>query len=267
MVNSGFHRPQDRVVINLAPAELPKQAASFDLPISLGMLVGTGQIAIGPAGRVRRRRRIVAGGQHATGQRRVVDGHRLCPGRNSWTGGAVGQRARGRGRGRPGSHSGGQPDAKPSGFFPGSWKSHPTLSRMQDLFEEYAAYEDDFSDVRGQEMAKRAITIAAAGAHNMLMLGPPGSGKTMLAKRIPTILPQLSPPNRSKRPASTAHWVAWNPASRCWPRGPFVRRITRSAMPDWWVVAARRCRVKSRWPITGCCFWTNCPSSTGGHWR
>ena len=70
----------------------------------------------------------------------------------------------------------------------------PTPSRMNDLFEEYSAYEIDFSDVRGQETAKRAVVIAAAGAHNILMLGPPGSGKTMLAKRIPTIMPSLSPP-------------------------------------------------------------------------
>jgi magnesium chelatase family protein len=70
----------------------------------------------------------------------------------------------------------------------------PTPPRLDELFNSLASYDVDFADVRGQEMAKRALTIAAAGSHNILMLGPPGSGKTMLAKRVPTILPELTAP-------------------------------------------------------------------------
>src|SRR5688572_26505171 len=68
----------------------------------------------------------------------------------------------------------------------------PTPSRVEQLFDELGRYEDDFADVRGQEMAKRAVMIAAAGTHNLLMVGPPGAGKTMLAKRVPSILPRLT---------------------------------------------------------------------------
>ena len=192
LVNSGFDRPHDRVVINLAPAELPKQAASFDLPISLGILIGSGQVqsdlvqqyAIVGELTLEGLLRPVRGALSMAMAAAKLEGIRgiIVP-RESAAEAAVVEEI----EVIPVSTL-----TEAVGFISGQLQIEPVPSGLEELFENFSKYDVDFSDVRGQDMAKRAITIAAAARHNLLMLGPPGSGKTMLAKRLPSILPPLT---------------------------------------------------------------------------
>ncbi len=267
IVNSGFIRPHDRVVINLAPADLPKQASSFDLPVALGVLAGSGQLSI-----ERLEEYGVVGELALEGIARPIKGVlsiAMEAAKNANLRGLVVPREN---ASEAAVVEGLEVIAVDSlaqtvAFFAGELDLFPTPGRIEELFERFSSYDIEFGDVRGQESAKRAMTLAAAGRHNLIMVGPPGSGKTMLAKRMPTILPAL---DASESIETTRIYSALGqlPAGQPLLRGArFAVLITRLAMQGWSVAATHRHLARSVKPTMEFSFSMSSLSSIARHSR
>lgn len=192
LVNSGYGRPMDRIVINLSPADLPKDAASLDLPIALGLLIADRQIEansevdavyIGELALDGSLRPVRGALSMAIAARDAGKTHIVVPATNAREAAvvegidviAVGLLA------------------EAVGFLTGNLPLEPVVFGWQAARQDFGRYDVDYVDVKGQELAKRALTVAAGGGHHILMIGSPGTGKTLLSQRLGTILPELEP--------------------------------------------------------------------------
>ena len=258
LIASGLALPARRITVNLAPADLPKEGSHYDLPIALGLMAAIGAIPHDALAGF-----TVLGELALDGSIAAVAG--VLPA-------AIGANARGEGLICPAACGAGGGLGEPRDGDPRGRLADPARQPFQGHAGAVAAAAEDAArstaspldlrDIKGQESAKRALEIAAAGGHNLLMVGPPGAGKSMLAARLPSILPPLAPGEllEVSMIASVAGVIDGGAltSAAAVPRA----RIIPPACRRWSAAACARGPARSRSRITACCFSTSCRNSS-----
>ncbi|MBS1779097.1 MAG: YifB family Mg chelatase-like AAA ATPase [Bacteroidetes bacterium] len=190
--NVQMERPRTRLVVNMAPADIKKAGAAYDLPIAIGMLGASRQI---PADHLPEY--IIMGELSLDGSLQPIKGALpiAIQARSEKFKGLILPKANAREAAMVNNLNvyGVEHISEVINFFKGTAELVPVeVNTREEFFQSQYEFDIDFNDVKGQENVKRALEIAAAGGHNAILIGPPGAGKTMLAKRLPTILPPLS---------------------------------------------------------------------------
>lgn len=259
---NGYKFPHGDITINLAPADLRKEGSSFDLPLAIAILAASGAIVsnsldqymmVGELGLDGTLQPIKGALPIAIKARAEKLKGLIVPKQNEREAAVVNNL----------EVYGMNNIMDVIKLITGAAEYEPTfVDTRREFYEQQYSFDLDFADVRGQESVRRALEVAAAGGHNLIMVGPPGSGKSMMAKRLPSILPRCRSPKASRPHRYTAWRASCSAAHRSYRSARSALRTIPSAKWRWSAAASIRNPAKYRWLTTACSSQTNCPNST-----